>query len=630
MNPSFVINAVSICSAGDKRKICMGTKMFLVAVLMVCMCFTANAAVVSVSTAQTVALNFYKITTGNNSHSLTAALSFTKAETDGTIDFYVFNITPVNGFVMVAAASNVPPILGYSTESAFNSNYSHTGMNDWVNTISGKIHQAVVQNIAPVTSTTELWSLYRQGQAPGVLKATVVSPLVTCTWNQENDITGPPPYIYNLYCPFNSHDNQRCVTGCVATAMAQIMYYWKYPTTGNGSYSYVCTNSFTGDTSNYGTLSANFGATTYPWATMPTVLTNSTTATQDSAVDLISYQAGISVAMGYGDDVQGGSASYVFNYSNPSAANAFKWYFRYDSVSLQYLYRSSYDSAAWMNLINNELVAGRPFIYTGNDPSDGGHAWVCDGYDAQNLLHMNWGWGGVDNGYYAISYLYTTPDFNGNYSTTEAILIGIQKQAVPVAAMGISSTISCSGIYQFADASTGGPTSWLWNFGDGYTSTLQNPTHMYTANGSYTVSLQATNGFGTNTVTNTNYVTVSKAAAPAANNVSQCAAGSVSLSVNTTDQVIWYDSAGAVISGSNPYTTPVLTKPESYWYEDWLYDAAITTTYTVGPADPAGGLSYFSTANTNYFNLQFSTLAAITVNTVDIYAIAAGSETIVW
>lgn len=373
-----------------------------------------EAAKIDVQQAIVVAANFYQLNSINKGNPQ-ASLVYTKTEADNTVDYYIFNVTP-KGFVIVSADDNMEPIIGYSTESDFDLQVANQkGLSYWMQQSASKIYQGIQQQVVADGRISSLWSAYKQGLNPGVAKATTVSPLLTTTWNQS-------PY-YNALCPFNSTDNQRCVTGCVATAMAQIMRFWKSPTTGTGSYTY--TDAPPSFTYNYGTQSANFGTTTYNWANMPTSI-----SAANNDVATLMYHCGVAVAMDYGDANQGGSGAYVLQSEagtgKPCAQKAYSTYFGYNATTMQGVKQSSYTTANWTTLLETELLAGRPIQYEGVDPSAGGHTWVCDGFDANNLFHMNWGWGGYDNGYFAITNLNASPyAFNSN----DAALIGIQPSA---------------------------------------------------------------------------------------------------------------------------------------------------------------------------------------------------------
>lgn len=232
----------------------------------------------------------------------------------------------------------------------------------------------------------------------------------------------------------------------------------------------------------------------------------------------------------------------------------------------------------------------------------------------------------------ACMYMFT----NGQYARSSALFatggaraslttsLGCQAVTpLPIANFSASSTSSCTGIINFTDLSTGTPTSWLWNFGDGTTSTQQNPSHTYTTNGTFTVTLTATNSFGSDGETKTNYVVVNKPAAPSASDVSHCGATSFSLSVNSTNPVRWYDSTGAVVSTSNPFVTPVLSTTTTYWVED----SVLSPTYHVGPVTNTigTGSNFTNTSRT----LRFRVFKNCRLESVFVYAQGDGYRTII-
>lgn len=402
----------------------------------------AYAAQVAEPDARTVALNFYNSVRQTAPAAQMASIAYRQVEADNSVDFYVFNLSPGNGFVIVAGFDNIIPVLGYSTEGSFNSNFRHSPFQHWVNKTSANIRLAVQHGTLADTRIQGLWAAYLQNQAPVSTRSTSAGPYCQTRWDQENLFT-PPPYLYNLYCPFNSTDGQRCLTGCVATAMAQIMKYWNYPVRGRGQYSYN-DNTSAGYLYNYGVQYSDFGAHAYQWAAMPTVLSNTSTGIQDTAVGLLMYDCAVSVGMDFGDDNQGGSGANGLLYEELACCSdsicsqtAFVKYFSYNPDSIQGVVEANYTQAAWISLIEQDLDKGRVILYEGNDSTQGGHAWVCDGYDA-NMLHMNWGWSGLDNGYFAVNNLSTpgTPPYNP--IENEDALIGI----IPMYPTGISIPVS--------------------------------------------------------------------------------------------------------------------------------------------------------------------------------------------
>jgi hypothetical protein len=369
--------------------------------LLVIALFTFNgvfAKFIDVQTAQNIAVTYYKFNANVESSTITASLTYTRTEADNTVDFYVFNINS-KGFVIVSANDNADPVLAFSTETNFNSNMPNTGIQDWMDKVAFQMNYIIKNNLQPAADITSEWTAYSNGQNPVDSRTSSIKPLLETIWNQF-------PY-YNQDCPGGS------VTGCVATAMAQIMKFWNYPAKGAGSYSYY---------SNYGQLSADFGTTGYAWTSMPDALTRLSTTTQVDAVATLMYQAGISVAMEYSP---GGSGAWVLTADDPGspcAQTSYVKYFGYNASTIQGIIESNYSSARWSSMLEDELNAGRPIEYVGWG-SQGGHTWVCDGYNTDGLFHMNWGWGGEDNGYYKTTNL--NPGGTPLGSDNEA-LIGIE------------------------------------------------------------------------------------------------------------------------------------------------------------------------------------------------------------
>ncbi len=330
------------------------------------------------------------------------------------VPFYVFNAEN-QGYVIVAGDDCSIPILGYADSGTFDPNNIPPNMQKWLEGYKAEIRYAIENNIAASPEIQAEWQTLQSGaRVKSQTSVTSVAPLISTRWNQS-------PY-YNNLCPFDNTNGERTVTGCVATAMAQVMKYWNYPTTGSGFHSY--------NHSAYGTLSANFGSTTYNWANMPTQLTSSSSPTQENAVATLMYHCGVSVDMDYDVASNGGSGAYVISSkSNVTHCTeyALKTYFGYKST-LQGVEKSYYNNSNWINLLKTELDAGRPMVYAGF--GDGGHCFVCDGYDNNNYFHFNWGWGGPYNGYFALNAL--NPGSGGigggsySYNDGQQAIIGIE------------------------------------------------------------------------------------------------------------------------------------------------------------------------------------------------------------
>lgn len=195
----------------------------------------------------------------------------------------------------------------------------------------------------------------------------------------------------------------------------------------------------------------------------------------------------------------------------------------------------------------------------------------------------------------------------------------------PTAAFDADITNTCNGKVKFKDKSIGAVSTWAWTFGDGGTSTLQNPTHIYTTNGTYTVTLVAANSFGSNTATRTSYIVVNRPAGPTVTNGSRCGTGTVSISANTTNNVNWYNAATDTtkISSANPYVTPSLSTTRTYYVEQ----AIPQTPYNVGPATNAFGTGGNFNGDRNW-GLKFNVLKPCMLNSVYVYAQGSGFRTI--
>ena len=343
--------------------------------------------------------------------------------------YYVFNTAPAPGFVLVAGDDQVTPVLGYSDQSAFDAATLAPQTAKWLEGYRAVIRAVVANRTAATPAIAAAWQGLRAGTAaPAGRGAAAVAPLVATRWNQS-------PY-YNDLCPYDTPGGGRSVSGCVATAMTQVMKYWNYPTTGAGFHSY--------NTASFGTLSANFGTTTYQWSAMP----NNVTA-PNTAVATLTVQVGVSVDMSYSANVSGAYVISAYTNGTHCAEYALKTYFGY-RPTMQGLLRSSYSDAQWLALLKGELDASRPIIYAGFG-TGGGHCFVADGYDNNNFLHINWGWGGQSDGYFLFTSLNPggvgTGGGAGGYNSNQQALIGVQPPAGTTPGGGTTAPTATMGLY---------------------------------------------------------------------------------------------------------------------------------------------------------------------------------------
>ena len=324
--------------------------------------------------------------------------------------YYIFN-NEGGGFVIVAGDDCATPILGYSTEGSIDLDNLPIQLEELLNAYADEIQMALENNDQATDSILELWDAYYR--APQSLNATAaVNALITTSWDQYPR--------YNNKCPSDASLSSlggHPTTGCVATAMAQIMKYWEYPKKGYGSNSYR--------SERYGTLSANFGSTSYDWDNMPLKLSSSTSSTQNNAVATLMYHCGVAVSMNYNSDGRGSSGAFVVDvgYGQASAEGALTAYFGYASTVTGKKYDQSTTTAQWTNMLKTELNNKMPVLYAGYNPNGGGHAFICDGYDSNNKFHFNWGWGGQANGFFSLTALTPSGD---NYTQGQQAVIGIK------------------------------------------------------------------------------------------------------------------------------------------------------------------------------------------------------------
>lgn len=369
---------------------------------------------VDTATAKKVAVNFYLQNSKNiGLTDVNAQLVFVSTNNDLSPQatdsepvnfYYIFNINK-NGFVIVAADDDVKPVLGYSHEGNFIPTNLPEGFNDIMNNYMQQIQYVKQNNLKADNTIQSKWQSYSQPtiyNKQRIIKGgkDSVAPLLTTKWNQS-------PY-FNALCPTNS--GGQCVTGCVATAMAQIIKYWNYPASGTGQHTYYHPE--------YGQLSANFANTTYDWADMPATLGSSSTKVQVNAVATLMFNCGVSMNMDYGPN---GSGVPNLDAVIPAYVNYFSF-----APTAKFASKYDYTDADWISLLETELNCKRPMQCQGFGPG-GGHSWVLDGYDSNDLMHFNWGWGGYDNGYYSVDKL--NPVMNGsteNFNFNNKVIMGIQ------------------------------------------------------------------------------------------------------------------------------------------------------------------------------------------------------------
>lgn len=346
---------------------------------------------------------------------------FTALQKSGQPAFYVFNKGEEDGFVLISAEDRTHTVLGYADEGHWDAANMSDATRTWVNIYCQSISRAA-SNPAGLSAPSPRTHAKQDKQY------TPISPICQTQWGQGNP--------YYLLCP--TYNGERCVTGCVATAAAQIMKVHAYPTCGTGTYSY----RWLSDTGDSITLSVNPGNTTYNWSQMLNKYTTSSTMAQKNAVATLMYHCGVVSEMKYSPSGSGTSNNYML----AGMVN----HFGYDP-GIQVLIKDCMFESDFVDGIASELQYGRPVMFSARTIGDTGHAFVGDGIDANGLIHINWGWYGVCDGYFRVSAM--DPDNQGtggsvsNEAYTEQVLAYTHIR--PMANGSYHYTISSDKVYPY-------------------------------------------------------------------------------------------------------------------------------------------------------------------------------------
>ena len=313
---------------------------------------------------------------------------------DAWSELYVFEPLEGKGFIVISADDCTRPVLAISEASSFNPNDIPPHVDQWFAGYRAEIASLRAAGAVPSPQVQQEWQNGLSTTLPSG-----VSPLMTTTWNQNPR--------YNWECPYSEEDQAYTVTGCVATAAAQVMKYWNHPAKGHGSHGY--------SHKDWGYLSVKFD-TLYQWDDMPDALTWSSTDKEIHAVAQLMHHVGVAVEMNYGVKESGAYMQAYGSYNLPSTERALKEHFRYNPM-LKNINKDEIESdAIWDSILRHEIAYGRPVLYAGSD-NDGGHAFVIDGYNAEGFFHVNWGWGGWYDGFYTTDSLSPGAGGTGGNST---------------------------------------------------------------------------------------------------------------------------------------------------------------------------------------------------------------------
>ena len=304
--------------------------------------------------------------------------------------YYVFNVESSNGYVIVSGDDRMPDVLGYSYSGSYNPDSIPDNMKAWLQGYADEYLYLQSHSNVKAASLTSVTGDF-------------ILPMLDSHYAQD--------YPYNAYCP--QYNSQSTLTGCVATAMAQVMYYHQWPNqTSKTIPGYRSQNREEGININLSSLPV----TTIDWDNILPSYTGGATETKVRSIATLMRLAGWSVQMGYGLK---GSSAYVVD-----IADALKNYFDYKSTATC-VKRNDYTGSqdAWNQKVYDELKNGRPVIYGGMS-SEGGHAFIIDGYDKNDYFHVNWGWGGYKDSYFLLTSL-------DGFSSNQEAVFGIEGKGNP-------------------------------------------------------------------------------------------------------------------------------------------------------------------------------------------------------
>lgn len=375
----------------------------------------------------------------------------------GDAYYYVFNVGEDEGFVIVSGDDRALPILGYSDKGSFDAQTLPEPVKAWFDSYTRQLRALQASDVKTPS------------QAP--LSRATIAPLLTTIWNQQEPYNNDCPKLYN---------GALTVTGCVPTAMAQLMYYHRWPAATTAAIPDYDTRTAWGE---YGVIHVSGlpANTAFEWdkmkdfysAELPEDEPERTKAIEEQkAISTLMRACGAAVQADYHDLSTGGTGA-----DDYMALTAFLKYFDYSAL-IREVKREDYMYADWQELIYSELQASRPVMY-GGQSSGGGHFFIVDGFD-NGLFHINWGWGGFCNGYFALSV--ANPGSNegagasstlDGYGLEQMAIIGIKKNEgeQPIDIHMSSSIVGVSGALMASSYLNMTSEAHIFEYGIGYAAT---------------------------------------------------------------------------------------------------------------------------------------------------------------
>jgi PKD repeat protein len=434
---------------------------YLITILIVSL---ASSASINKNIADKVALNVNKqFNTSLNKSNYNIDKFEEVKEQDVTV-MYAYHLNPI-GFILISATDKANPIIGYSFDSNLKLSETPENFTYFINKHKSHLFDIINTNSERTSEVVEEWDFYTNSEYT-LREYRDVSPLIDAEFDQSGSWNNT----------LTSETGFNGPVGCVAVAMAQIMYYWGFPEQGQGSNTYI--------EDDLGELSVDFSTTYYDFDNMaPTYATNPSR--------LLLYHSGVAVNMDYDNSGSGAQCEGVY----PSAEYAMETFFKYSSIISNADGDVIDNITEFRNLLKNQLDYHKPILFSGFSDiyGNGGHAWNVDGYQNNNL-HCNWGWGGWNNGYYNLS---TMDGFDTWQNALIDLIPNIYENPLALFEYEINDNnvvfIDLSEVVNGEELST-----WEWDFGDGNTASnsFGFTEHTYDESGEYTVSLTITNIYG--------------------------------------------------------------------------------------------------------------------------------------
>ena len=343
---------------------------------------------------------------------VTRAHSIVEPKLESETGQYAIYSDEVGGFVIVSKRDDVRPVLGRSLGKYDAANIPD-GLQWWLEATEAALKSGA-----------------RASEDADILKVSEpVDNFVTTLWKQSSP--------YNSLCPKDKNDNV-CLTGCGATAMAMAINYFKYPDAGTGTGWYSVQTPVNGADPIIESFDNVPIDGQYKWDKMKDSYSNNETAKE---VATLMFDCGKSVDMKYSASGSGSKCA--------SIPHALAYNFSYDSLSVNHYFRNYFSDKEWFTFVRNELENKRPIIYSGTDLKNGGHTFLLTGINTDGMVYINWGWGGLANGWFAIDNLYI--DKLGYYfAYNQEIVVGLNPQKTPAEGLENTSVWSFSPNYNFA------------------------------------------------------------------------------------------------------------------------------------------------------------------------------------